>query len=120
MAAGWLKKKGKEDSQERRKVLIPARRAAALAFSGTTRLTTYGTPLGSKVPIGGLTLVGGWLRSLEAGHVAVGAGDGGGEVSQGMSWPAEVPMGRSRWPRGSYRARKVSTGPLQRSHSLAM
>ena len=106
MAAGWLKKKGKEDSQERRKVLIPARRAAALAFSGTTRLTTCGTPLsaGSKVPIGGLTLVGGWLRSLEAGYVAVGAGDGGSEVSQGMSWPAEVPMGRSRWPRGSCRA----------------
>ena len=104
MAAGWLKKKGKEDSQERRKVLIPARRAAALAFSGTTRLTTYGTPLGSKVPIGGLTLVGGWLRSLEAGYVAVGAGDGGGEVSQGISCPAEVPMGRSRWPHGSCRA----------------
>jgi len=30
---------------ERRKILIPAREAEVLAFSGTARLTTCGTPL---------------------------------------------------------------------------
>ena len=57
---------------ERRKTLIPLREAEVLAFSGTTRLTTCGTPLsaGGEAAVRGLTLVGGWLRSLEAGYVA--------------------------------------------------
>jgi hypothetical protein len=45
-----------------------------LALSVTTRLTTCGRPLsaGSEAAAGVPTLVGGWLRSLEAGYVAAG------------------------------------------------
>jgi hypothetical protein len=61
---------GKSDSLVRRKALISLREADVLAFGGTTRLTTCGTPLsaGSNAAVGGPTLVGGCLRGLEASY----------------------------------------------------
>jgi hypothetical protein len=58
------------------KALIPLREADVLAFSGTTKLTTCGTPLsaGSKAAAGVPTLVGGCLRSLGASYVVEGSG----------------------------------------------
>jgi hypothetical protein len=66
-----LKKKGRRilEGENRSSTFLPA---DCLAFSGTTRLTTCGTPLsvGIEAAVRGPTLEGGWLRSLEAGYVA--------------------------------------------------
>jgi hypothetical protein len=65
----WVGNKYEEEKErrillERRKTLIPPREAEVLAFSGTARLTTCGTPLsaGSEAAVG-------VLRWQEAGCV---------------------------------------------------